>query len=169
MNILAKEDLYLIGKDLTLTQNEAINWIALHRLDGVVVHHSNGDIHLRSRPRYRMQTLKLTWEPHCETAGELETLPRALGEKIPGQCVWGFINGISNTKEKAIESCTLISEMAGNEQIFSLKNDQALKGISDFIIALILKMGIDTQIVKLERYTQDRCKHYRNELEKLIM
>lgn len=143
-----KEDLYLIGKDLTLTQKEAINWIVSHRLDGVVVHHSNGDIHLRSRPRYRMQTLKLTWEQHCETAGEIETLARALGEKIPGQCVWGFINGVSNTREKAIESCTLISTTAGNEQIFSLKNDELLKGINDVIIALILKMGIDTPIVK---------------------
>lgn len=143
-----KEDLYLIGKDLTLTQKEAINWIVSHRLDGVVVHHSNGDIHLRSRPRYRMQTLKLTWEQHCETAGEIETLARALGEKIPGQCVWGFINGVSNTREKAIESCTLISTTAGNEQIFSLKNDELLKGINDVIIALILKMGIDTPIIK---------------------
>ncbi len=143
-----KEDLYLIGKDLTLTQKEAINWIAAHRLDGVIVHHSNGDIHLRSRPRYRMQTLKLTWEQHCETAGEIETLARALGEKIPGQCIWGFINGVSNTREKAIESCTLISNTAGNEQIFSLKNDELLKGINDVIIALILKMGIDTPIIK---------------------
>lgn len=143
-----KEDLYLIGKDLMLTQKEAINWIGSHRLDGVVVHHSNGDIHLRSRPRYRMQTLKLTWEQHCETAGEIETLARALGEKVPGQCVWGFINGVSNTQEKAIESCTLISKAAGNEQVFSLKNDEVLKGINDVIIALILKMGIDTPIIK---------------------
>ncbi len=143
-----KEDLYLIGKDLTLTQHEAINWIASHRLDGVIVRHSNGNIHLRSRPRYRMQTLKLTWEQHCETAGEIETLARALGEKTLRQCVWGFINGVSNTQEKAIESCTLISNAAGNEQVFSLKNDEVFKGINDVIIALILKMGIDTPIVK---------------------
>lgn len=143
-----KEDLYLIGKDQTLTQKEAINWIALHRLDGVVVHHSNGDIHLRSRPRYRMQTLKLTWEQHCGTAGEIETLARALGEKTPGQCIWGFINGVSNTRERAIESSRLISGASGNEQVFSLKNDAALKGINDVIIALILKMGIDTPVVR---------------------
>lgn len=143
-----KENLYLIGKDLTLTQHEAINWIDSHRLDGIIVHHSNGAIHLRSRPRYRMQSLKLTWHQHCETAGEIETLARALGEKAPQQCVWGFINGVSNTQEKAIESCTLISNVAGNELIFSLKNDEVLKGINDVIIALILKMGLDTPIVK---------------------
>lgn len=143
-----KEDLYLIGKDLTLTQKEAINWITSHRLDGVIVHHANGNTHIRSRPRYHMQTLKLTWEQHCEDAGEIETLARALGEKIAGQCIWGFINGIRNTREEAIESSNLISESARNELVVSLRNDQVLWGAKEAGVALLLKMGIDTPIVK---------------------
>ena len=71
-----KEDLYLIGTELTLTHQEAIHWVNSHRLDAVIVHHPNGNMHLRSRPRYHMQTLKLTWEQHCETAGEIDTLAR---------------------------------------------------------------------------------------------
>jgi ribosomal protein S13 len=143
-----KEDLYLIGKDLTLTKKEAINWITSHRLDGVVVHHSNGDIHLRSRPRYRMQTLKLTWEQHCEAAGELELLARIVGEKTKEQCVWGFINGIRNTRENAIESANLISTKAGNEQVVLLQNDRFLQGAKEIGVAILLKIGIDTPIVK---------------------
>lgn len=142
-----KEDLYLVGKDLTLTQHEAVSWIISHRLDGVVVHHSNGNTHLRSRPRYHMQTLKLTREQHCEVGEELDVLARLVGEKIAGQCIWGFINGIRNTKEEAIESSNLISSRAENEQVASLQNDQAFKGAKEVGVAILLKMGIDTPIV----------------------
>ncbi len=143
-----KEDLYLIGTDLTLTHDEAISWIISHRLDAVVVHRQNANTHLRSRPRYQMQTLSLTWEQHCETSGELEVLARVVGEKTSGQCIWGFINGIRNTKEKAIKSCNLISSNAGNEQVFSLRNDQFLQGVKEVGVAILLKMGVDTPIIK---------------------
>lgn len=142
-----KEDLYLIGKDITLTQEEAIKWIISHRLDAVIVRHLNGT-YLRSRPRYHMQTLKLTWEQHCETAGELDILARMVGEKSLDQCTWGFINGIRNTREEAIESSNLISKKAGNELVVSLRNDQVLWGAKEASVALLLKMGIDTPIVK---------------------
>jgi hypothetical protein len=143
-----KEDLYLVGKDLTLTQDEAMSWIISHRLDGVIVHHANGDIHLRSRPRYRTQILKLPREQPYEGAEGLAVLARLVGEKIMGQCVWGFINGIKNTKEEAIESSNLISSKAENEQVISLRNDQVFKGAKEISVAVLLKMGIDTPIVK---------------------
>ncbi len=142
-----KEDLYLVGKDITLTREEAIKWIDSHRLDAVIVRHSNGT-YLRSRPRYHMQTLKLTWEQHCEAAGELDILARMVGQKSPDQCTWGFINGIRNTREEAIESSDLISKKAGNELVVSLRNDQVLWGAKEASVALLLKMGIDTPIVK---------------------
>lgn len=143
-----KEDLYLIGNHTTLTKHEAISWIESHRLDAVVVFHSNGDVHLRSRPRYQMQNLKLTWEQHNELACEVETLARAVGEKAPKQCIWGFINGIRNTKNEAIESCTLISKKTGQELVLSLPNDMYLQGIKEFSAALLLKIGFDTPVVK---------------------
>lgn len=142
-----KEDLYLVGKDITLTQEEAIKWIISHRLDAVIVRHSSGT-HLRSRPRYHMQTLKLTWEQHCEATGELDILARMIGERGPDQCIWGFINGIRNTREEAIESSNLISKKVGNELVISLRNDQVLWGAKEASVALLLKMGIDTPIVK---------------------
>jgi len=99
-----------------LTQDEAVKWIVSHRLAAVIVRHSSGT-HLRSRPRYHMQTLKLKWEQHCETAGSLDILARMVDEKSLDQCTWGFINGIRNTREEAVESSTLISKKAGNELV----------------------------------------------------
>ncbi len=142
-----EEDLYLVGKDITLTQDEAIKWIVSHRLDAVIVRHSSGT-HLRSRPRYHMQTLNLTWEQHCEAAGGLDILARVVGEKSSDQCVWGLINGIRNAREEAIESSNLISKKVENERVVLLRNDQVLWGVKEASVALLLKMGIDTPIVK---------------------
>lgn len=143
-----REDLYLIGTDITLTQEEAITWICSHRLDAVVVRYSNGTTHLRSRPRYHMQTLKLTWDQHCKATGELDVLARMIGQKTLGQCTWGFINGIRNKREEAIESFDLISKKAGNELVISLRNDQVLWGAKEASAAILLKIGLDTPIVK---------------------
>jgi len=143
-----KKILYLVGQDLTLTHDDAMDWITSHRLDAVIVHHPNNIMYLRSRPRYRIQSLKLTWEQHCEVTGELDTLAREIGKEVPGQCVWGFINGIRNTKEEALESCNLISAMAEYERVLSLPNDQVLQGFKEGSVALLLKLGIDTPIVK---------------------
>lgn len=96
----------------------------------------------------RMQTLKLTWEQHCDAARELETLARKVGEKIEGQCIWSFVNGIRNTREDAIESSNLISGKAGNEEVLSLCNDRFLQGLKEVGVAILLKIGVDTPIVK---------------------
>lgn len=143
-----KEDLYLIGKDLTLTHQEAVNWVHSHHLDAVIVRHSNSNMHLRSRPCYHMQTFRLTWEQHCEVAGEIDTLARRVGKKAEEQCIWGFINGIRNTREDALESCNLISGKAGDEEVLSLCNDRFLQGVKEIGVAILLKIGINTPIVK---------------------
>ena len=143
-----KEDLYLVGKEVTLMHREAVNWINSHRLDAVVVHRPNGSTYLRSRPRYHMQTLKLTLEQHCDAAGKLETLARKIGEKVETQCIWGFINGIRNTREDAIESCSLISNQTEGEEVLSLCNDRVLQGLKEVGVAILLKIGIDTHIVR---------------------
>ena len=143
-----KEDLYLIGQDLTLTYSEAIDWVNSHHLDAVIVRRSDGEAYLRSRPCYHMQTIKLTWEQHCETAGEIDILARVVGEKVTGQCVWGFINGIRNKKENVIESSNLISSIAENEEVIALKNDQLFFGAKEVGVSILLKLGIDTPIVR---------------------
>jgi hypothetical protein len=143
-----KEDLYLIGKDLTLTHRDAVSWVVSHRLDAVVVHMANGKTYLRSRPRYHMQTLRLTLEQPCAGAAEPGILARMIGEKVKGQCIWGFINGIRNTRKDAIESSDLISTKAGNEAVFSLCNDRFLQGLKEVGAAVLLKIGVDTPVVK---------------------
>lgn len=143
-----KEDLYLIGKDVTLTHQEAIKWVVTHHLDAVVVHLPNGNTYLRSRPRYHMPVLRFLWEKHCATAGEFEILARMVGQKSTEQCTWGFINGVRNTREESIESSELISKKAGNERVISLRNDQVLWGAKEVSVALLLKIGVDTPIVK---------------------
>jgi len=144
---IGKEELYLLGNDITLTKSEVVNWVASQRLDAVVVHKPTGT-HIRSRPAYHMQNFQLTLAQHNESAGALDTLIRTVGEKAPNQCVWGFINGIFNEKEDAVYSCGQISKKAGNELVFSLTNDMCLRGAIDASIAIILKLGIDAPIVK---------------------
>lgn len=48
----ASEDTYLIGTDLVLSKNEAMEWVKTNRLDAVIVRHKNGSEHLRSRPNF---------------------------------------------------------------------------------------------------------------------
>jgi hypothetical protein len=71
----------------------------------------------------------------------------AVGKKKPGQCIWGFINGILNSREGALESAELIATHTGGEQILSLPNDSQLLGAKDAGVCFSLKLGIDTPIV----------------------
>ena len=76
--------------------------------------------------------------------GQIDTLMRIVGEYRPGQCVWGFINGISNTRNGALESANLISKAANGERVLSMPNDTALLGFEDVSTCVVLKCGIDT-------------------------
>ncbi len=143
-----KKEFYLVGNNLVLTQEETINWINSHRLDAVVVHNANGTIHLHSRRSYQMQKLDFSQNKKLRGSTELDVLTRIVGEEVLAQCVWGFINGISNRKIKAIESAKLIANTAGNERVFALQNDQVFWGLRDAGIAIFLKTGSDTQIIK---------------------
>jgi hypothetical protein len=73
---------------------------------------------------------------------------RIIGEKKEGQCIWGFINGIWNAKEGALESAHLISSIANEEQVFSMPNDTLGKG-TDLVVCAVLKINIDTPVVQL--------------------
>ena len=75
-----------------------------------------------------------------------EEIYRATGNMRPGQPIWGFVNGIRNTKQAAFRSAELISEKAGGDLVLSLPNDTMLLGIKDIAISLLLKLH-DTPIV----------------------
>ncbi len=143
-----RKDLYLIGNYVLLSKDESVDWILTHRLDGVIVHHDSEHIHVRSRPSYSMWNIRMSEEVMPSLAGEIDTIVRMVGEKKKSQCIWGFINGVWNSKEDALESARLISNMARGEQVLSLPNDTIDKG-SDLAVCFILKCNIDTPIVQI--------------------
>ncbi len=143
-----KEDTYLAEDHSVLSKEEAIERILSHRLDGVIVHENNGGIHLRSRPCHCIWNLKMHEAELQPSQGQIETLVRIVGEKREGQCVWGFINGIGNSKIEALESASRISAAADGERVFSMPNDAILWGIGNFLICIGLKIALDTFIVK---------------------
>lgn len=143
----ASEDTYLIGTDLVLSKNEAMEWVKTNRLDAVIVRHKNRSEYLRSRPSHCIWSVQIPEEAISPTQGEIETLVRTLGKKKPGQCIWGFINGILNSREGALESAELISGYTDGEEVLSLPNDSFLLGAKDAGVCISLKIGIDTPIV----------------------
>lgn len=146
-NGTGREDTYLIGADLVLSKKEAMEWIISNRLDAVIVHQKNGTQHLRSRPAHCIWDVQIREEAISPFQGEIETLVRVVGEKKPNQCIWGFINGILNSKKGAMESAELISSIASGEEVFSLPNDSSLLGAKDAGACIAMKLGFDTPIV----------------------
>lgn len=143
-----KEDSYLIGTDVVLSRSEAIEWILSHRLDAVIVRRRDGTSYLRSRPHHCIWNIQMAEEMLPALEGQIDTLVRIVGEQSPQQCIWGFINGISNTKNKALALAELISTTASGEAVFSMPNDTALLGLKDALVSCILKLTIDTPIVQ---------------------
>lgn len=141
------EDTYLIGTDLVLSKKEAMEWVKASRLDAVIVCQKNGSEHLRSRPNHCIWSVQIPEEAIFSSQGEIETLVRTVGKKKPVQCIWGFMNGILNSKEGALESAELISGYANGEEVLSLPNDSFLLGAKDAGVCISLKIGIDTSIV----------------------
>ena len=142
------EDAYLIGSNLVLSKRESIEWVHTNRLDAIIVHEENGGVYLRSRPNHRIWNVK-THEGELPPLfeGKIEVLVRTVGERRPGQCIWGFINGINNTKEEALESARRISQAAGGDVVFSMPNDTAWFCVKDGTVSFALKFLGNTPIV----------------------
>ena len=141
-----RKELYLIGNQVLLTKEEAVDWILSHHLDGVIVHYDNEQIHIRSRPSYSMWHIRMSAEDIPPLEGEINTILRIVGEKKENQCIWGFINGVWNSTDAALESAQLISDIAEGEQVFSMPNDTIDKS-SDLAVCFILKCNVDTPVV----------------------
>lgn len=119
-----QEDSYLIGNDLILSKKEVIDWILTNRLDGVLVHQQDGSVYIRSRPSHCMQSIHISPAALSTSGDQIPTLIRSVGTYKPHQTVWGFINGISNTKEKALASANWISQATNGERVFSLQMEK---------------------------------------------
>lgn len=146
-NSTPEQDSYLIEGDIILSKKDALEWVSKHRLDAISVLEQNGNVHLRSRPHHHMQHIQLNEKSLWSSEGQFEVISRSIGEKKQGQCIWAFINGISNSKEEAFESADLISKAANGEMVLSMPNDQILGGIGNFIACLIKKCFTDTPVV----------------------
>lgn len=143
-----KDDTYLIGDNLVLSREVAIEWILSHRLDGVIVHHRDGSINLRSRPGHCIWNIKMHDAAIPPSVGQIDTIMRIVGESKRGQCIWGFINGVLNTKASALKSAELISDFANGDAVYSMPNDTACGGIKDLIVCGVLKITLETPIVE---------------------
>lgn len=143
------EDSYLVEGGITLSKKEAIDWVLTHRLDAVIVHEKGGLIHLSSRPKHSFGAIREQENVLSLLDGKIETAVRTVGKYKSGQCVWGFINGISNSKKRARLAAGKISAHAGGERVFSLPNDRIFWGLSDITSPFLLKSGADTPVVHL--------------------
>ncbi len=141
------KDTYLIGSNVIITKTEAIDQVISNQLDAVIVRARNGNMYLRSRPTHSMQHLQHSNKSIFSFGTEIEILARSIGEKKEGQCTWGYINGIANTKNEAIESARKISLAAEGELVLSMPNDQILWGIGNLIGCFALKFSIKTPII----------------------
>ena len=157
------EDRYLIAGDISINKVEAIEKISTHYLDGVIVYLANGKTYIRSRPSYAMTSIHVPKKNVF--SNQEEERVRVIGTYKKGQVVWGYINGIWNIKEEALESAQLISNIAKGAQVISMPNDTLGKG-ADWGVCIKLKMNIDTPVVKnavkffrhlIERAAKEDC------------
>jgi hypothetical protein len=139
--------IYLVGNNQLLTPSEAIKWVAQHRLDAVVAKHGRGKLYVRSRRRYRMQSLKIPPEAYDQIVEEPPVLARVVGVKTPGQPIWAFINGILNNKSQAFASAEGISKLADKQQVMFLPNDY-YRFIQNIAEVLVVKFTAEVPIVK---------------------
>lgn len=139
-----KVEYYLAGYEDLLTKNQAIKWVETHKLDAVIVHKSNEEIYLRSRPGHHFDQIRFSQKDYG-TEKEFKDAVKEIGEIKEGQCIWGFINGICNTTTKARNSATFVSKLTGGEHIWYLTNDACIHSFGE---AIMQKSGHDTETVK---------------------
>lgn len=147
IEISGREDTYLVGGNLVLSKKEAVLWVQQNRLDAIVVHEQNGNIHLRSRPDHWIQHIRF---PFVTVPGPQDIAPfmRIVGTAKLGQCIWAFINGIDNSKQDVLKAANNISSMAGEERVISMQNDtKGFKGSVDFGDCILLKASIKLPVI----------------------
>lgn len=138
-----KIEFYLSGYENLLTKHQAIEWVEAHKLDAVIVHKSNGDMYLRSRPGHHFDQIRFKQKDYG-IEKEFKDAVREVGEENEGDCVWGFINGLSNTPQQALQSATFISNAANGGLVRYLVND-APGSLSDSVAQ---KLGYHSESVK---------------------
>jgi hypothetical protein len=144
-----KIDLYITDSPSLLTRAEAIDLIETHKLDAVIVHKQNGIIYLRSRPGHHFDQIHLS-EAQINSQKTFEDAVRAVGKYHKGQCIWGYINGMSTPAEREKHCATLISKYAEGEHVWCLVNAPTCENwgtVKDLLSQKVHKIN-ETQVVK---------------------
>lgn len=136
---------YLIGYEIILDKKEAIQWVEAHKLDAVIVHRGDAEIYLRSRPGHHFNQIHFKQEEYGAD-NEFKDALRDVGTQRIGQCIWGFVNGISNSAAQALQSTNLISNHANGEKVWSLVNDA--KFLGNLIEAAVQKLNYRSEVIK---------------------
>ena len=145
---IENQDTYLIGGNVILSKEEAIQWVQQNRLDAVLVHEHNGHTHLRSRPNHLIQHIRFPFATAPQPQ-DIVSFMRIIGTAKEGQCIWAFINGIDNTKQDALKAANQISFMAGGERVLAMQNDtKGFKGSVDFGHCILLKASLELPVIE---------------------
>lgn len=141
-------ELYAVGHEELITKEEAVRRIESHELDAVIVQKANGKRYLRSRPGNQLDSIRFE-HPQLKKQPEFKDVLRDKGRQRPGQCIWGYINGIDNTPREAKASIKAISKFANGERVWSLVNDKKLFfSLGNLWDACLQKLGIETEVTK---------------------
>src|ERR1700722_19770891 len=141
-------ELYVTGYEEFISKDEAIHRIETHRLDAVIVHKANGSIYLRSRPGHHLDRIRFS-QHELNQQPDFKDAMRDVGNHKPGQCIWGYINGIDNTPGDAEAAIQVISNLADGERVWSLTNDKKLiLSLGNIWDACLQKLNIETEVTK---------------------
>lgn len=143
-----KTDHYLIADKRTLSKEEAINEVKAERIDAVVVHRSDATEYLRSRPGYVLPEIFLGKQEKIE-APDFNDLIRESGKHRKGQAVWGFINGLFNSPQKAEENLAKMVDAVRGERVWGMINNTSLMRGYGLPNAISMKLGIKPEIVNI--------------------
>ncbi len=135
-----KVESYFTTDGESLTRDEAINRVTDHRLDAVVVHKVNGEMHIRSRPCHHFNKIHFT-EKEYGSDKNIEDGIREVGQDQIGQCIWGFINGVKTEPQRSTECAAIISNFAKGQQVWSLVNDGEFKNFFNIPDAIKQTLG----------------------------
>lgn len=143
-----KTDQYLIADQRILSKKEALAEVKNEKIDAVVVHRLDGTEYLRSRPGQTLPEIYLG-KPEKVELPDFKDLIRESGEYRKGQVIWGFVNGICNGQQKAVENLATMVKAVKGERVWGLINNTGLircGGVSD---TCSMKLGLSPEIVNI--------------------
>ncbi|MBN4067240.1 hypothetical protein JYU14_04065 [Simkania negevensis] len=139
---------YLIADKRILSKEEALAEVKIRKIDAIVVNRSDGMEYLRSRPGHILSQIYIS-EKKAIKVFRFENLIRESGKERKGQVIWGFINGIFNSSQRAQYNLSKMVQAVNGERVWGMVNNTGLMqggGISD---ALFMELGYSPEAVNV--------------------